>query len=116
MNETYLNSSICDSELRITGYDLIRHDRAAAEGKQGGVGVMIYYKNDHTVVPLADSCYCSPNLEACFIKLHLTNCKKTYVGSIYRSPDSSTKDSLIELDSLLKNLEQCQYRSLKVQL
>ncbi len=40
--ETWLNGSICDNELHVKDYDLIRFDRDQGSYKRGGGGLMFY--------------------------------------------------------------------------
>ena len=50
ISETWLNKSVPNSMISITGYNTIRLDRTAASGKKTGGGLIVYYKNSYDVL------------------------------------------------------------------
>src|SRR6516225_9550044 len=86
ITETWLNSSISDSEVAIEGYNLYRKDRCSDVKSRGG-GVALYIGNDLTAVcceEIADDRY----KECIFCSVESNN-KKTIVGVCYRPPNST---------------------------
>ena len=67
-------------------------------------GVLIYYKDSHTVIPLEHGSHCCKSLETCWIRLVLLNSRDTYIGSIYRAPDSNINESISALNDHLENM------------
>lgn len=85
LSETWLNSSVSDSEINLANYDLYRYDRCSRGG-----GVAIYVSIglvSELVIPSVDPLYC----ECIFVKviLHLNKCLT--IGSIYRPPSPPIK-------------------------
>ena len=103
LNETFLNDSILNLELQINGYNFIRLDRNPNSGKQGGGGLLIYYKSNRNVNLIQNSHLCTPDVELCWIELSLPNSRPTYICPVYRAPDGSNLKFLECLDSSLSN-------------
>ena len=93
LSETYLNSSVSDSLLKLDRYNLVRADHTN-DIKRGGV--CIYYKES---LP-AGVIYLSYFEEALLLEMTYHN-KNLIVSVIYRSPSQSIN----EFDSFLSNLE-----------
>ena len=93
LSETYLDSSVSDSLLKIDGYNLVRADHPN-DTKRGGV--CIYYKESLPVRVINLSYF----EEALLLEMIYHN-KKVILSVIYRSPSQS----IIEFDSFLSNLE-----------
>ena len=93
LSETYLDSSVSDSLLKIDGYSLVRADHPN-DTKRGGV--CIYYK-ESLPVRVINSRYFE---DALLLEMTYHN-KKVRVSVIYRSPSQSIN----EFDSFLSNLE-----------
>ena len=85
ITETWLNSSISDSEMNINGYTLHRKDRNDAEKHRGG-GVALYVHNDLNCTH-RDEIFEQNFPESIWCNI---NCNRgnTLVGVCYRSPDS----------------------------
>jgi len=91
LSETWLNSSISDTEINLLNYTLYRSDRSSRGG-----GVAIYVSSEliseltiPTVKPL--------HFECVFVKVIFHENKSLIIGSIYRPPSSpaETFDHLI---------------------
>ena len=93
LSETYLDSSVPDSLLKIDGYNLVRADHPS-DTKRGGV--CIYYK-ESLPVRVINSSYFE---EALLLEMAYHN-KKVIVSVISRSPSQSIN----EFDSFLSILE-----------
>ena len=93
LSETYLDSSVSDSLLKIDGYSLVRADHPN-DTKRGGV--CIYYKESLPVRVIN-----SPYFEDALLLEMTYHNKKVIVSVIYRSPSQSIN----EFDSFLSNLE-----------
>ena len=81
VSESWLNSSIMDSEISLSGYTLVREDR---KNKRGG-GTAIYVRDG---IPYMHR----PDLpirgnETCWVEINRVKCKKLFVSSVYRPPD-----------------------------
>ncbi|XP_063951801.1 uncharacterized protein LOC135153256 [Lytechinus pictus] len=81
-SETWLNSSICSSELFPPGYDVIRKDRLDGYG-----GVCIAIKNNLVFERLTYRL--DREIEAVFIKLHIDRHQSLVICAMYRPPSSS---------------------------
>ena len=81
--ETWLNSTICSSELFPPGYDVVRKDRADGYG-----GVCIAIKKDVIFEEL--TCRSDVDVEAIFTKIHLSRYQTLIICVMYRPPSSST--------------------------
>lgn len=79
LTETWLNSTVFDSEIIPPGYNLFRKDR----GSKGG-GVAVVFKSCLTVIRMPDI----PQVEGLFCKIYHNNIQYV-VASIYRPPNSS---------------------------
>ena len=99
INETFLNHSIDSSELHINGYNIIRADRTAASGKNGGGGLIIYYSDKYTMEQITDSHLCTPNIECVSLKVKLRNVHEIIFTSVYRAPDGHLADSLTDFEN-----------------
>ena len=84
--ETWLNSKILNSMIKIQGYEVLRSDRP---GRKGG-GVAIYYKDSLDVQLIANNCIPSTfsNFEFSAIRLNTSFYKITFL-CFYIPPDSS---------------------------
>ena len=85
ITETWLNSSILDSEMSIKGYTLHRKDRNDAEKHRGG-GVALYVHNDLNCVH-RDELFEHNFPEAIWCDISC-NGGNTLVGVCYRTPNS----------------------------
>jgi len=87
-NETRLDPSTSDGEVKIYGYDLIRKDRSR---KGGGVCTLlrssISYQNRSDLVP--------NDLEGVCLEIFKPNSRPFVIASIYRPPDCSNNFFLI---------------------
>ena len=85
ITETWMNSSILDSEMSISGYTLHRKDRNHVDKHRGG-GVAVYVHNDLSCVHreeifeqnFPETIWCNINC----------NGRNTLIGVCYRAPDS----------------------------
>ena len=89
VSESWLDSSILDSEVSVPGYTLTRNDRKA---RQGG-GTAIYVKDGIPFKYRVD--LSSGNFETLWIEIARPMCKKQFVCCLYRAQDCPT-DSLLE--------------------
>lgn len=89
LTETWLDSSVSDSEISIEGYSVYRHDR----DRHGG-GVCLYVSNSIAVNYRPD--LIDARLEALWVELLLPKTKPIHVGVCYRPPKDSTFLSLFE--------------------
>ena len=89
LSETWLDSSVMDSEISIPGYVLRRRDR----NRQGG-GVCVYVRHDIAFNPRDDMD--NPELEATWIDILLPKSKPILCGIVYRPPKQSNFFQLLE--------------------
>ena len=85
ITETWLHSSIADSELTFNGYTLIRSDRMDSDKTRGG-GVLFYIKNELNPTIISDL-KCS-KIETLFCNIRCEE-SSTMLGICYRPPDTS---------------------------
>lgn len=85
ITETWLNSSILDSEMSISGYTLHRKDRNNVNKLRGG-GVALYVHNDLNCVH-REEIFESNFPETIWCNIN-SNGRNTLIGVCYRAPDS----------------------------
>lgn len=83
LSETWLDSSIQDSEVQLPGFSCVRRDRTSS--KSGG-GVIIYVRNGLPFRVRED--LNNGDNECLWIELTRKICKPTLICCIYRAPDS----------------------------
>ena len=84
INETRLDGSISDQEVKVVGYDVIRRDRTV-NGRFAG-GVCFYIRSEINYVVRED--LNSKLLEILSVEIHKPNAKPFVVTSWYRPPNS----------------------------
>lgn len=94
--ESWLDSTVLNSEVFPAGYHCFRRDR----GARGG-GVFLLVRSDLSCVPLDCS---GADCESVFCKVRLRNGKSLVIGSHYRPPGSS-HDQFIQLSAFLDTLQ-----------
>ncbi|KAL0153421.1 hypothetical protein M9458_051259 [Cirrhinus mrigala] len=109
--ETWLNGTIPDSALHLTGFQLIRADRVTeSSGKTRGSGLCFYINEGWCTDVTVLNKMCYPNLEAIFI-----NCKPFYsprefssfvLVSVYIPPDARVSAALELLADQITHTEQ----------
>ena len=100
INETRLDGSISDQDVKVEGYDMIRCDRTV-NGRFGG-GVCFYIRSDINYVVRKD--LDDQLLEILSIEIRKPNSKPFVVTSWYRPPNSSP-DLFLHLDTVLGRLD-----------
>ena len=94
LSETWLNSSITNTEVNIQGYNIYRLDR---KHKKGG-GICIYVRNDFKSKVLKDLSFISPvGFHQLWVQAQVNKNKSLIVCATYRPPDctvSSVRDDL----------------------
>ena len=93
INESWLDESFSDEEIRISGFNVIRKDRNC-----NGGGLVVYiaeYLNFNRLDEINDVI---PNHEAIWFELIPPKSKKLLVGSFYRPPSSDTSVFLSSLE------------------
>ena len=80
VNESWLDESLCDNDIKIPNYDVIRRDR----NRQGG-GVCIYVKSNLKYYVLNGY---GIDIESAWICVTIDS-KKVVVGTIYRPPSAN---------------------------
>lgn len=79
LNETWLDKSVTDNEIKIEGYNIIRNDR----NRTGG-GVCFYIKN---IIKFAEESKIKTGIESLWLKLKNGNADLV-IGTIYRPPNA----------------------------
>jgi exonuclease III len=82
VSETWLDSTITDSEAKVEGYNLVRKDR----DRHGG-GVCLYIRENLSFNPRLD--LQRQDVEAVFVDIMLPKTKPITVGAMYRPPKQS---------------------------
>ena len=99
-NETRLNESLFDQEVKVQGYDIIRHDRSA-NGRFGG-GVCFYIPSNKSYSVRTD--LESELLEIISIEIRKHNSKLFVITSCYRPPNS-LHELFTHINTLLGKLD-----------
>ena len=89
ITESWLDSTISDSENNIPGYIVVRQDR----NREGG-GVCIFIKEDLAFNDRKD--LYQKKLEMVWLGILFPHCKPLLIGSCYRPPDMSDFHKLFE--------------------
>ena len=79
--ESWLCSDICDSEISLVDYSIVRLDRS----RHGG-GIILYIKNNLNFDIISHGAL---GLELIFVSIFLHNNRSIRVGVFYRPPSSS---------------------------
>ena len=80
INETRLDNSICDTEIEIAGYEIVRKDR----NRNGGVA--IYLRNN---IPYVERGDLTPvNVEAICVEIKKPKSKSVLISTWYCPPES----------------------------
>ena len=95
ITESWANDKICDAELSLSGYTILRNDRSAGRG-----GGCLIYCRDTLPVSLEEDLMATPNTESVWCKLK-TKEGDTVFGVCYLSP-SSIELQIESLNSLLR--------------
>ena len=90
ITETWLDNIICDAEIDIEGYTILRKDR-----NRNGGGVCMYISSKYAYTKVDHQ---SDDMEAIWADIHLPNTKPITVGTIYRPPNDRT---------FIDNFEEC---------
>ncbi len=102
LSETWLDSTVSNSEISIEGYDVIRNDRNRRTGEVN------LYINNKIAYKIKDDPFMI-NLETLWIDLLLPSTKPITVGACQRPPDNTTfldklNSNLTALDTSKKNI------------
>lgn len=101
ITESWLCSNIQDSEISISGYQSLRHDR-----NRSGGGVLMYISQCFVVKRFP----AHPSLELLTVTLQYNNCRKC-LSLFYRPPSSSVVEILCSLHSYLEAINIPQFSS-----
>ena len=86
ITESWLENSMADSELNISGYTIFRKDRRLERNAKGG-GVLLYVRdclNAHYATELNDM-----HNESLWVKIQLSSTRNILDGICYKSPTAS---------------------------
>ena len=97
VNETRLNDTINNDEIRIPGYVVFRKDRS-----RNGGGVVLYIREVHNVTEKAE--VVPSELEAVCIEINKPKTKPIIITTIYRPPNSNV-DYMNNLECYLNVLD-----------
>lgn len=97
-NETRLDETVSNGEIKIPGFEIIRKDR-----KRNGGGVCLYVRNSHNYRIRAD--LVPDDLEAVCIEIIKPNSKPFIVCSVYRPFITSPRDFFESFENFVKKLD-----------
>ena len=100
VNETKLDGSICDNEVTVEGYNIIRRDRSA-NGRSGG-GICFYIRSNINYLLQED--LIMDRLEMLSMEVRKLSPKPFVITTWYRPPNSAV-DLFSHLDILLRKLD-----------
>ena len=98
VSETWLNTSILDSELSLAGYTLIRQDR---KNRSGG-GTTIYLRDG--IAYLHRKNVSDESSEICWIEMCWPKCKKQFIYFFYKPPTFCSDLLINDLNQGLVNI------------
>ena len=64
-------------------------------------GVLVYFKDDHDIELIPDTAKCTKSLECLWPKLSLKLARPTIIGCLYRPPDASYNNSILDIENML---------------
>ena len=97
ISESWIDDSVTNCEIEISGYSVIRNDR----NRHGG-GVCIYVKSSLAFNPRPD--LYEPNFEAVWAEILLPMSKPIIIGTCYRPQTHLESDFTIKLENVLSKL------------
>jgi len=103
ITETWLSSSVNNSELVFPGYNIYRVDRNYNKG-----GGLLFLVKDSWPANIENS-YCSNDYELLHISIDFSNCKPLQIVLVYRSPSSNLNAFIDGMQLFLNNVN---YKSL----
>lgn len=98
LSETWLNSSVPDSEVGLHDYTMVRNDRSNKRG--GGTAILVKdgipyrHRTDLT----------DDSAETCWVEVNRSKCKTLFVCCVYRSPDYNCDQLIDHLNDSLSQL------------
>ena len=100
--ETWLTSEICDNEISIKGYSIVRKDRQDSSNVCGG-GVLIYIRDGIPFIRQTD--FVDDNFECLGIQINRRFCKPMAVSVVYRPGFFNIEDFTNALTRILDNTD-----------
>ena len=100
LSETWLTSEICDNEISIKGYSVVRKDRQDSSKVCGG-GVLIYVRDGIPFIRQTD--FVDDNFECLWIQINRRFCKPMAVSVVYRPGYFNIEDFTNALTRILDN-------------
>ena len=98
LTESWLNSSIKDEEIGISGYNIFRKDRSSKGG-----GVVVFVREDLPIVRRTDLEQC--DIESIWLEVTMPRSRGFLVGSYYRPPSSSKHNNSDFMNALSDTIE-----------
>ena len=102
LSETWLTSEICDNEISIKGYSIVRKDRQDSSKVCGG-GVLIYVRDGIPFIRQTD--FVDDNFECLWIQINRRFCKPMAVSVVYRPGYFNIEDFTNALTRILDNTD-----------
>ena len=103
LSETWLNASVNQSEINLTGFRAYRQDRengTKVKKKGGGLLTYINIKHASEIEELLDLNRVTRDMEVQWFLIHRKHCKDIIVCNVYRPPYG-------KLDSFVSYMEEC---------
>ena len=100
VSESWLNSSIADSESSVSGYSVLRNDRT---DRGGGGGVVVFARDGIQFKNRTDLTQ-NTTCKSLLLEIDLSKCKKLFISCINKTPDFAIETLLQHLEHILSNL------------
>ena len=104
ITETWLNSTVTNNMVAITGYNISHFDHTKESGKHGGSSLVFYHKTNIACEHIPNSDHCDRTIECLWIRLRLTSVKPIYYGLIYRPPTGNVLNFWDKLENICLEL------------
>ena len=107
ISETWLDSSVTDASVYVSGYSMFRQDCGP---QKAGAGLCVYTRDTLKVEYIENlSSVTSDGLQQLWLKVEMRSCKSFLLNTVYRPPSTPVKflDDLtrVFIDSLLRGLD-----------
>ena len=104
LQDTFLDEHTSNIALDISDYNIFRLDRSDKSSKQGRGGLVCYVNLKHQVEHLTDWSSSDDNLEVQWLRLNLPETRPTYIGNLYRPPNSNLDEAISTIETRLDSL------------
>lgn len=101
LSETWLDSTVEDSEIALPGFNCVRKDRTGLKEGYGGVAIYLHERLPYRVREDVNS----GDNECLWIEITRSKCKPTIICCAYRAPDADFVRFITNLENGISNID-----------